>query len=274
MRLTPAHRLSRLVAVLTLAAGVAACDVSVGDGGFNLEMVSGRAQDEWTRSYPIAAGGRLEIVNINGRIAAEPASGGTIEVVAQRTARATSDEAAREMLARIEIREEVGDDRIRIETRAPSSSGFGGHQVQYSVKVPAGVHVDFRTTNGGVEVTGLDGEVRARSTNGGIRGIALRSAVVEGRVTNGGVEVELVNPIDANGKVELDCTNGGVRLTVPASSQATVVARATNGGVSVDGVALSITGEQSRRRVEGTLNGGGGRVDLSTTNGGVRLRGL
>lgn len=273
MRLTPAHRLSRLVAVLTLAAGVGACDVSVGDGGFNLEMVSGRAQDEWTRSYPLTAGGRLEIVNINGKITAEPASGGAVEVVAQRTARAMSDEAARELLGRIEMREEVGDGRIRIETRAPSTSGFGGHQVQYIVKVPAGVHVDFRTTNGGVEVTGLDGEVRARSTNGGIRGIALKTAVVEGRVTNGGVDVELLTPVGASGKVELDCTNGGVRLAVPASSQATVVARATNGGVSVDGVDLSVTGEQSRRRIEGTLNGGGGRIDLSTTNGGVRLRG-
>jgi hypothetical protein len=32
-----------------------------------------------------------------------------------------------------------------------------------------------------------------------------------------------------------------------------------------------VTGEQNRRRFEGTLNGGGGRVTLQTTNGGVRI---
>jgi len=30
-------------------------------------------------------------------------------------------------------------------------------------------------------------------------------------------------------------------------------------------------GEQNRRRVDGTLNGGGARIELQTTNGGVSL---
>jgi DUF4097 and DUF4098 domain-containing protein YvlB len=31
--------------------------------------------------------------------------------------------------------------------------------------------------------------------------------------------------------------------------------------------------EQSRRRVEGTMNGGGATVELKTVNGGIRIRG-
>lgn len=273
MRLTTPRRLARLVPVLALALGLAACDVQVGEGGFNVDFVSGRAQDTWSRTYALAEGGRLEIVNVNGRITAEASEGDTLEVTAERLARATSDEGARDLLKSIEIREEVGDERVRIETRAPSRRGMGGHEVRYSVRVPAGVHVDLRTTNGGVRLTGLRGDVRATSTNGGVTARDLRSQVVEGRVTNGGVDVVLVAPLGPDGRVELGSTNGGVRLTFPSESRAAVSARAVNGGVTVDNLSLAITGEQTRRRLEGTLNGGGARVDLSTTNGGVRVTG-
>jgi hypothetical protein len=273
MPLTTSRRAARLLPILALAIGLAACDVSVGDGGFNLGFASGRAQDQWTRSYTLAEGGRIEIINTNGRIVAEAGDGTAVEVTAERTARATTEEGARELLNRIEMREEVGGDSVRLETRGPSSRGMGGYQVQYTVRVPLGVHVDLRTVNGGVRVTGLQGEVRAASTNGGVVGRDLRAQVVVGRVTNGGVEVELLEPLGADGRVELGSTNGGVRLTLPAESRATVSARAVNGGVTVDSLALTVSGEQTRRRIEGTLNGGGARVELSTTNGGVRVTG-
>jgi hypothetical protein len=273
MRLAIPFRLARLIPVLALAAFLAACDISVGEGGFNVGMVSGRAQDTWTRSYTLSAGGLLEIVNTNGQITAEASDGALVEITADRSARAASDDAARDLLARIDMREEVGEGRVRIETRAPSSRGMGGHEVRYTVRVPAGVHVDLRTVNGGVRLTGLDGAVRARATNGGIVGRGLQAQVVEGRVTNGGVEVELLTLLGPEGRVELGSTNGGIRLDLPADSRATLSARAVNGGVQADNLALTITGEQTRRRVEGTLNGGGARVELSTTNGGVRVTG-
>jgi hypothetical protein len=50
-----------------------------------------------------------------------------------------------------------------------------------------------------------------------------------------------------------------------------VTARVTNGGINTTGLDFEMTGQQSRRRFEGTLNGGGARVTLQTTNGGVRV---
>jgi hypothetical protein len=65
--------------------------------------------------------------------------------------------------------------------------------------------------------------------------------------------------------------NGGVDLALPAESRARILARVTNGGISTGDLGLEPTGEQTRRRVEGTLNGGGASVTVETTNGGVRL---
>jgi len=67
-------------------------------------------------------------------------------------------------------------------------------------------------------------------------------------------------------------TNGGVVLMLPESAKADVSASCTNGGIVVSpDLTLSVT-EQSRRKLEGRLNGGGASIELQTTNGGVRIK--
>ncbi len=51
-----------------------------------------------------------------------------------------------------------------------------------------------------------------------------------------------------------------------------MTASCTNGGISVGSMDNLEVTENSRRHLEGKLNGGGTQVELSTTNGGVRLR--
>src|SRR5262245_11254665 len=76
-------RSKAVIVAAVFAAGVsfAACDINAGEGhGFSVDFASGKAQDTWTRSYPLPAGGRIELINVNGRIDAEPASGNQVEV--------------------------------------------------------------------------------------------------------------------------------------------------------------------------------------------------
>jgi hypothetical protein len=268
---TAVRRIVLVSGVVLLGIGGAACDINVdGSGGFSFDLASGKAQDEWTRTYDLDAGALVEIVNVNGRITAEPGSGGGVEVRAERIARASTDDGAREHLKEIEMREEVSDTRVRVEVRAPRHRGFRGHEVRWTVRVPKGVNVDLRTTNGSVRLTGLEGEIRARTTNGGVTGKGLRPTVLDASVTNGGVDIEVASAL-TGGTFELEATNGGVALALPAESKADINARCTNGGIRVSGLELELQGEQTRRRVQGRLNGGGARVNLATTNGGVRL---
>ncbi len=265
-----ARKLAGAAAIAVFALGLAACDIAVnGDGGLAFG-VGAQARDEWTRSYKLASGGRLEIINVNGQISAEPSSGDSVEILAERTAKASSEDAAKDLLSRTEMREEVGDSRVRVEVRAPRWNGPGGQQIKWTIKVPKGVAVDLRTTNGGVTLRGLDGDIRARATNGGIKGRALIASNVDASVTNGGVEIELANA-PSSGSIDLESVNGGVELALPSESKADITARCVNGGIAVTGLELEIVGEQTRRKIEGKLNGGGARVTLETTNGGVRL---
>ena len=257
---------------LAVSWATAACDVQVGqDGDFSLGVASGRAQDSWSRSYTLPAGGRFELINVNGRILAEPSAGEAIEIEAERIAKATSDEAAREMLGKVEMREEAGASQVRVEVRSPRTFSMGGVEVRWTIRVPRGTILDLRNTNGRVELSGLAGEVHVRTVNGGVEGRGLAVQTIEASTVNGGVDVEITQPLGGDGKVSLESVNGGVKLALPPASRASVVARVTNGGIDTGGLDLQQTGESTRRRFEGTLNGGGTPVTVETTNGGVHL---
>lgn len=259
-----------------LAACVSACDVKVGEGGgLSLDIASGKASDEWVRTYDVAAGGQVEIVNINGPIEARPSPDGRLEVRAIRTASFGSEDQARAALRSLTMETAVQPDRVAIEARPPVDSIGPPRRmsIRYRLLVPKGLRVMLRTENGGVTVEGLDGAVVASTTNGGITGRQL-SGAVEGKTVNGGVRVDLSA---VSGEVRLSAVNGGVFLEVPPSAAASVEATAVNGGVIID---ERLSGASVRRdessagptkQLSVPLNGGGPRVHLQTTNGGVRV---
>ena len=85
--------------LLAGAIGGAGCEVRAGEGDFSFDVWQGRAQDTWERTYTIAPGGRIEVLNVNGEIRAEASPDGTVRVSAERSARAGSDEAAQRRAA-------------------------------------------------------------------------------------------------------------------------------------------------------------------------------
>lgn len=246
-----------------VVATLTGCDIVTAD--FKSQETS-----EWRRSYDLQAGGRVDIANVNGKIDVEPASGNKVEVIAVKVAKAGSPEAARQALERIEIVESASPAEVKVETRLPRSREFfnmGGLEVRYTVKVPASADGRFRTVNGGVEILGLKGPVRAETTNGGIVARDI-GGPIEASTTNGGVEVDLTQVSEPG--VRLECTNGGIKLRLPADAKATISASITNGGIDAGSLGLETT-ESTRRRLEGRLNGGGPPIRISCTNGGAQI---
>ena len=118
-------------AVFVLALVASGCDISVGEHGFSMDLASGKAQNEWTKTYTLSAGGQFEIVNVNGTINATPADGTEVQVRVERIAKASTDEAAQELLKKIEIAETASGTRVRLETKAPRQNfGRSGHEVR------------------------------------------------------------------------------------------------------------------------------------------------
>jgi Putative adhesin len=225
---------------------------------------------EWRKTFTLASGGRVEIGNVNGRIEVEPGTGNTVEIIAEKSARGATPEAAREALKRLEIRDETSEGSIKIETRHQRSGGLfdrRGAEVRYLVRLPAGADARFTTVNGGVHVTGLNGRIEAETTNGGIVARDI-GGELRASATNGGIDVELLRV--AEGGAKLECVNGGIKLRLPENAKASISADVTNGGISTTGLALEPT-ESTRRHIEARLNGGGPHIRIQGTNGGIRL---
>lgn len=262
MRFMPSHA-TLLPALLLATVGAAGCDIAMAD--FKQQEVA-----QWRKTYELQPGGRVEISNINGKIDVAPAAGNVLEVVAEKVGKGASAESAREALGRVEIREDASASRVRIETKIARAGGWfhgGGLEVRYTVRVPSGADVKFTTVNGGIDLEGLNGRIEAETTNGGIHAREVTGSI-KASTTNGGVNVELAQ-VAADGS-RLECTNGGIRLRLPADAKATISAHVTNGGIDASGLSLDTT-ESSRRRLEGRLNGGGPRIEIAGTNGGIRI---
>ena len=256
----------RFVAAVALPFILAAAPLA---GCMAMGPLGGRATDEWTKTYPLTAGGQVHIRNTNGRVEISGVDGSTVEVHAVRIAKATTDEGARQLLPRVTIKEDIGPDRVSIETeRMDGIMIAAGFEVQYQVKAPRAAIVDALTTNGQIVLNGLTGKVTARTTNGGVKATDL-SGPVEARSTNGQVSVDLTSL--GPDRIYLGTTNGGVLLTLPETAKADVMAGWTNGGFSITGLKLE-TSQDSRRHIEGKINGGGTPIELHTTNGGIRVR--
>lgn len=258
-----------LSALLVAAALGAGCDVHVGDNGVSLDVSSGKATEEWSRTYTVNRGGMLEIVNINGPIVIEAGTGGQVEVKATKQVRARSDEEAQTLLKNLEIKEDVTAARVALQTTPGSGSNIGRRSVtvEYRVRVPAGLQVSVKTENGGIGLHDVDATLTATTTNGGIRGTNI-SGAVSAHIVNGGIALEMSR---VAGPLMLDSVNGSIRLDVPADLNADVEAHAVNGGVvAEDGLTL-VASERTRTRVAGKMNRGGVPISMSTVNGGVRI---
>jgi hypothetical protein len=254
---------ARLMAVVTVAMALSACDVVVSS-----LHATGKAQDQWTRTYTLAATGDVEIINANGGIDVVGYDGTQVEVVADRVARGMTDEDAKKVLQQLQIGEDVTANRVRLETRAATGEGRRV-EVRYHVKVPASANLRLQNSNGAIDVVAVKGTVRAETSSGTVKGRDLTGSI-EASTTNGAVRLEVT--AIAPGGIRAETVNGSVELTMPTSAKADIQARCVNGRISVDGLKLD-GGESTRRRVEGRLNGGGPKVVVDTTNGKIQITG-
>ncbi len=248
------------------------CDVlvqSLDHGGMGGGVKASRT---WTKTYTVAnAGVEVRILNVTGRIQVEGTDGNAVEVKAELTARARSEEAAQELLKQVEIRDEANPTLVRIETRNKKTFGRQGVNVVYIVRVPKMAKVNLETSNGAIVVAGVLGGTRAESSNGTVEG-RLLAGPVRASTTNGSIKVDL-NSVAADG-AELETTNGSIEVRLSDTAKANLIARCVNGGIIVEGLSFEKSGENTRRRLDGRLNGGGPTLRAETVNGAIRFRKL
>jgi len=174
------------------------------------------------------------------------------------------DDEAEEIARKIEVL----TDGKAIRAEGPRSRREQGWSVSYRIMVPHKPNRELETTNGGIAVEDVEGEIQLAATTGGLSLLRL-AGDVSGRTTNGGVEVELTGKKWKGRGLDVRSTNGGVSMEFPKNYSAELEAGTVNGGISID-FPITVEGDLTRD-IRATLGDGGPRIRAKTTNGGVHL---
>lgn len=202
----------------------------------------------------------------NGGIRVEGWDRGDVLVRAVVIAQADSEARARELAAAVQI-DTSGQ---RVQATGPVRMDDEWWSVSFRLQVPRRSDLQLTASNGGVRITGVHGDLRFTTRNGGVR-LHEVGGTVRGRTTNGGVQVSLGGERWDGTGLDVETTNGGVTLALPAGYNAQVQTATVNGSIRSEHD-MTVQGDlTSRRRLDATLGSGGPLLRLTTKNGGVRL---
>jgi DUF4097 and DUF4098 domain-containing protein YvlB len=177
-----------------------------------------------------------------------------------------TEDDARQVLSEIDLETSGG----QIRASRPNRSNNREHwSATMELEVPRNIDLVLRTSNGGIQVSQVEGMADIGTSNGGIVMDDV-DGEIRARSTNGGVRVKLRGQRSQGAGMTLTTTNGGVSLDVPDGYSADLDARTTNGGIRID-FPITVQGNLSRRHVEATLGSGGVPIRLTTTNGGITV---
>lgn len=246
--------------------------------GVVASVMGNPSQDDFRWQGRIAKGSAIEIKGVNGNIRAEAASGNEVEVVAVKKARRSDPNSVR-----VEMIEHANG--VTICAVYPSSdssrpnvcgAGRGGHssvhnndvQVDFVVRVPAGVRFQGQTVNGGVEATSLGADVEASTVNGSVR--VSTTGYAQASTVNGEIVVSM-GRADWTQGLEFETVNGSITLNLPATTNTELRAETLNGDITTD-FPMTVQGRFSKRYINGTIGSGGRELSLKTVNGSIQVR--
>jgi hypothetical protein len=228
---------------------------------------------EWRSE--IAAGKRIEILAINGRIEASLAPGNEVVV-------SWVKHGSRHDPSEVTIEVVTHDDGVTICAIYPSSSGApansclpngGGTnnvresdvEVTFTVSVPQGVSLDGRLVTGDIEAEGLRSDVFASTVTGYVT-VSTSELAIASTVT-GSVFASIGEP-GWDRDLTFCTVTGDVTVEIPSNTNAVVYAAAVTGDVYSD-FPLS---KDSTGGWYATIGSGGRTLTAATVTGNVRLR--
>ena len=126
---------------------------------------------------------------------------------------------------------------------------------------------DIRTSNGRVEVNGMEGDGEVRNTNGSIKLLNVRGAF-QAFTTNGSIALE--GELAHGTACRLESSNGSVHVRLAGEPSLRIDARTSNGRVRSELPDSNVT-SQDRNHLVATIGVGDGELFIRTTNGSVLI---
>jgi hypothetical protein len=218
------------------------------------------------RQFTVTAAGTMTVdAEPNGGI--DVAGGPRTDILVLAKVAAHAQDYARAQQIAAAVRVSATPDRVS----ADGPSGLGrreGWSVSYRLTVPTVASLALRTTNGGISVKDVDGQIDFKTVNGGVK-LTNLAGDVKGRTSNGGVDIDLEGTGWRGEGLDVETSNGGVHLRIPEHYSARLETGTHNGGLNID-FPLMVQGRIDRQ-INANLGSGGAPIRVRTHNGGVKV---
>jgi hypothetical protein len=216
------------------------------------------------RELTVPAGGVLTVdAGANGSVGVTGEERRDVQVRALVQAWGRDEAEAERIASAVNIR---SDGTLRAE--GPEHAGRAGWSVGFEILAPREIDLDIETRNGSIAVDDVRGNLALEARNGSLKLDAV-AGDVRGRTTNGSVDVELTGDTWQGAGLDLQTTNGGVRLRIPENYSARLETGTVNGNIDID-FPVTVQGRLGRE-FSTMLGQGGPLVRAETTNGQVRI---
>jgi hypothetical protein len=256
------------------------------------------AEETLEKTFQVGTPAHLIISNIRGSVNIQAGDSGVVEVKALKHGNSMSADNIIEMT-------QDSDGTVRVETRTPGTFfGLLSHppKVDYSVRVPQGIHLEASCVSSSLQVTGLAGEFRLKTisgdmdlaelsgplklntVSGDINGAHLAGVLelqtVSGRVKLLGSEFPtadgstvsgdliLQTPV-SNGPYSFSSVSGSVRMLVPADTRCSAELNSVSGSIRSSLPSTSSTIGHGLKLIQ--VSGGGASVRLKSVSGSLNI---
>ena len=291
------RKMMTLTALLFVVLMLAAC-------GANIQFNPFTAEETVTQSFTASAPPHVVVEMFNGAVDVVTGSDNTVKIDVVKRGGGVSQAAAQDDLKNVQVTMAQDGDTIRVVAkRTDQRIDIGNSGASAKLVVPNGAILDLRSSNGPITTSGAVSDVKAQTSNGRIvaRGsagqldlttsngpitssggsgpisvetsngaidVTADNAVVTGRTSNG--PIHFTGSL-AQGRSELNTSNGNIVVTLPASAQFVVDADTSNAKISSD---FAVTArDSSDNHLSGTVGSDPGiTLRLQTSNGPIELR--
>jgi DUF4097 and DUF4098 domain-containing protein YvlB len=285
------NRTLLVVPVLALAALTVACD------DWDMDFGGDRYETPFHYGFDVRPGASLELETFNGSVEIRGWDQEKVDISGVKYANSAT--------LRDEIRLDANGSPGSVVVRAVHPVEHHGNMgARFVVRVPHDMALDrIASSNGSIRIEDVKGPVRAHTSNGSMNLVRL-AGNVDAATSNGSIELteltgnavlhtsnahiqadHISGPVQAstsNGSISIafdappkndiraSTNNSSIEVSMPESSAARVRASTSNSSITTD-FELTTQGVVSKNRMEGTIHGGGPLLDLSTSNGSIRI---
>jgi len=221
-------------------------------------------REEFHKTVAMDANGTLWLKNVNGGVTISAWDKNEIQIDAVKTA--DSNEKLRSAV--IEV---AGSGHsVDVKTKYSEHLNTNAAKVEYTIHLPRGAaKVTVETVNGGINIDGPRGRIKASTVNGEVD-VWNASDEVELDAVNGDVKASLSYPGKSSAK--LNVVNGNVALAMPEAANARLKATTVHGDIHSD-LPLKVDKAQygPGANVDTQLGSGGMTIELNSVNGSIYL---